>query len=143
MSARWDAGWQPYARAQRPDRRVQCYFCGEATAIISDGDNPEDTGRVEVYCLNSQCDAREVTALVTRDGHGCGWRADVQALDEIDKTPEMRQADRDRAARGQRFVSLAEIVHDLDDPERYVKQVARRTARAPLHEALGYEEPSP
>lgn len=134
---RWDAGWQPYARAGQPDQRVQCYFCGEMTAIISNGDNAEDAGRVEVYCLNSQCDAREVIVLVARDGHGCGYRADVRALDEIDKSPELRQEDREREARGDRFVNVGAVIDDLNDPERDRKMVARRTSRAPLDEVFG------
>ncbi|MFI7508637.1 hypothetical protein ACIBSS_17580 [Micromonospora aurantiaca] len=130
MSARWDAGWQPYARAGKPDQRVQCYFCGEASAIISDGDNPEDSGRVEVYCLNSQCDAREVTALVLRDAHGAGLRADVRALERIDETPALRRDPAD----SWRPINVGAWLDELDDPDRHRNMVGRRTSRAPLPE---------
>jgi len=37
-----------------------------------------------VYCDNSDCDAREITVVVDRDGAGAGSRADVRALQYLE-----------------------------------------------------------
>ncbi|MFB8181533.1 hypothetical protein ACFC8N_37040 [Streptomyces sp. NPDC055966] len=82
----WESGTTPWAR-RLPDaeqKALPCYFCGERTAMTSWGDLPDDTGRLEVYCDNELCDAREVVVLVQRDGAGAHDRADVRALRAID-----------------------------------------------------------
>ncbi|MGY2084870.1 hypothetical protein [Blastococcus sp. SYSU DS0539] len=61
-----------------------CYFCGRDTVRISHADLHADTGRVQLYCDNTHCAAREVTVLVERDGVGAGRRADVRALRALD-----------------------------------------------------------
>jgi hypothetical protein len=70
---------------------LPCYFCGSNVAKLSSGDRPDDPGRLELYCENQECDAREVAILVLRDGTGAPERADVRALREVDrpnKTPD-------------------------------------------------------
>ncbi|MBW4722428.1 hypothetical protein [Saccharothrix obliqua] len=62
-----------------------CYFCGEISAIVSMSDQPGDTGRVEVYCGNSDCEAREIVVLVLKDGtRQTAERSDVRVLRMID-----------------------------------------------------------
>jgi hypothetical protein len=94
-SGNWDAGTQPWVRQVAPSgysasaahgQGVRCYFCGHDTAKISGADVQNDTGRVEVYCDNTDCDARTVTILVEKDGGGAGQRADVRALHVIDSS---------------------------------------------------------
>ncbi|WP_299952640.1 hypothetical protein [uncultured Modestobacter sp.] len=89
----WAAGSQPWVRQVAPSgysasaahgRGVRCYFCGHDTAKISGADVQSDTGRVEVYCDNTDCDARTVTILVEKDGARAAQRADVRALQVID-----------------------------------------------------------
>ncbi|MFJ5657486.1 hypothetical protein ACIQD5_29700 [Streptomyces microflavus] len=67
---------------------LPCYFCGGRTAILGSGDRPDDPGRLEVYCDNPMCDAREIAVLVKRDGAGAPDRADVRALREVDRPRE-------------------------------------------------------
>ncbi|MFJ8696980.1 hypothetical protein, partial [Streptomyces roseolilacinus] len=86
----WEAGKTPWAREGR--KHLPCYFCGGHTAILSFGDRPDDPGRLELYCDNQMCDAREIVVLVKRDGAGAPERADVRALREVDRpreTPEV------------------------------------------------------
>ncbi|MFJ7909723.1 hypothetical protein [Kitasatospora sp. NPDC096204] len=90
MELGWDTGTTPWLRRaqaeQQPSgqKKVQCLFCGAQTAILSTGDLDGDQGRVEVYCDNGRCDAREVIMLVRRDGAHARWRADVRTLEAID-----------------------------------------------------------
>lgn len=92
MNNEWEAGTVPWLRRQQknatfghePDG-VQCMFCGAKTLKRSMGDRDEDPGRMELYCDNTDCDAREMVLLVTRDGAGAGDRADARALRLIDR----------------------------------------------------------
>nr|WP_202473915.1 hypothetical protein [Streptomyces sp. SID5466] len=89
--AEWDADATPWARRQGTGQTLPCYFCGEKTAILAFGDLPDDPGRLELYCDSPMCDAREVVVLVLRDGASADERADVRALEEVDrpnKTPQ-------------------------------------------------------
>jgi hypothetical protein len=43
-------------------------LCGKRTAIQSFGDLPTDHGRVQMYCENEHCDARETEVIVVDDG---------------------------------------------------------------------------
>lgn len=87
----WSVGEIPWVRdaltgaAERSRSYAQCYFCGEMTAMISANDLASDTGRVEVYCNNTRCEAREMTVLVSRDGSKASSRADVRILKSIDE----------------------------------------------------------
>ncbi|WP_237329683.1 hypothetical protein [Streptomyces sp. CBMAI 2042] len=81
----WVAGEVPWAR--QGTEHLPCYFCGR-TAILGSGDRPDDPGRLEVYCGNPMCDAREMVVLVKRDGAGAPDRADVRALREVDRPRE-------------------------------------------------------
>ncbi|MGY5884352.1 hypothetical protein [Modestobacter lacusdianchii] len=92
-SGTWVAGTQPWVRQVAPSgysasaahgQGVRCYFCGHDTAKVSGSDVQNDTGRVEVYCDNTDCDARTVTILVEKDGARAAQRADVRALHVID-----------------------------------------------------------
>lgn len=113
----WEAGETPWAR--HGERQLPCYFCGGHTAILSSGDRPDDPGRLELYCDNQMCDAREVVVLVKRDGAGAPDRADVRALREVDRPRETPAAldvmgryedNKNITARRQSTTSLALIV---------------------------------
>ncbi len=89
----WSAGDEPWIRRQSRlgagsatdnGGGAQCYFCGENTLKRSFGDLSADAGRVGVYCDNSDCDAREITVVVDRDGAGAGSRADVRTLQYLE-----------------------------------------------------------
>lgn len=80
----WETNQRPWARrALNNNEKVPCYFCGEAAVILSYGDERKDNGRLELYCNNPQCDARETTILVMRGG-GSHLRADVKALQAVE-----------------------------------------------------------
>lgn len=99
----WEAGSVPWARrSTSAGQAVRCYFCGGETAIGSYGDLPDDTGRLELYCDNELCDAREVVILVRRDGDDAYVRADVRALRAIDEgpNPPANALDRYHTAKG-------------------------------------------
>jgi hypothetical protein len=87
-------GDEPAIRRAAGDGRkldgYACPFCGEAQLLLSDGDLPIDTERVEVYCDNGYCAAREIVILVER-GDGAHKRADVQALRAVDRGTEAEQ----------------------------------------------------
>lgn len=95
---RWDAGAPPWVRLAAGGKSVldqpglrsvvptaRCLFCGDESLLVSWGDDYDDTGRVEMYCNNSLCDAREMTVLVRRDNAGAAQRADVRALRALDR----------------------------------------------------------
>lgn len=106
MSNTWEAGATPWLRRHQPETTwanepnpVQCMFCGGQTVKRSGSDDDEDPGRIELYCDNGSCDAREMVLLVKRDGDEAGQRADVRALRLVDEgkldvhasyPPEMR-----------------------------------------------------
>ncbi|PYC80495.1 hypothetical protein C7C46_12390 [Streptomyces tateyamensis] len=97
----WETGQQPWVRqrVKRASQALPCYFCGSNTAMLSDHDDDRDTGRVELYCDNQDCDAREVVILVLRDGAGAHDRADVQALHAVDAgSPTIGLLPTDRAS---------------------------------------------
>lgn len=84
----WASDSIPWVRLQKPNTKVQCYFCGDMTAILSFADKSHDPGRVELYCDNPHCDARETLILVLRDNaDDTAARADVRALRELDRPP--------------------------------------------------------
>jgi hypothetical protein len=92
MSEKWGAGDQPWLRRHQPEATynpvpaselLQCLFCGARTLKRSASDRPEDSNRLELYCDNSRCDAREMVLLVLRDKQP-GLRADVKALRLVD-----------------------------------------------------------
>ncbi|MFC9535999.1 hypothetical protein ACFT38_36865 [Streptomyces sp. NPDC056975] len=92
MDNEWEAGATPWLRRQQAEttwttaaRPVQCMFCGEQTVKRSVTDHDEDTGRLELYCDNGACDAREMILLVRRDGADASQRADVRALRLLDE----------------------------------------------------------
>lgn len=64
MTVSWDSGNVPWIRRHPHGTKVQCLFCGEIAAIVSDGDIGRDSGRVQVYCDNGACAAREIEVLV-------------------------------------------------------------------------------
>lgn len=91
MDNHWDAGTTPWLRRHQPEATwgnepnpAQCMFCGGQTLKRSAPDREEDAGRLELYCDNSLCDAREMVLLVQRDGAEAGLRADVRALHLVD-----------------------------------------------------------
>lgn len=78
-SGGWANGITPWLRHSR--KPFTCYFCGSVAAIRSWGDLDGDTERVEFYCQNSDCKAREVDVLVVDDGTDrTRRRADAKAL---------------------------------------------------------------
>jgi hypothetical protein len=87
----WEAGTTPWVRHAQPRisrgaraTRFQCYFCGGHSVTRSEHDNDHDNGRVELYCDNEHCDAKEIAVIVCRDGNAAGERADLRALAAID-----------------------------------------------------------
>jgi len=72
----------PWARRGRPDIAAPCFFCGNADSLIrSSGDLRPDRRRVQVYCDNDQCDAREVEVIVVDDATmATAERTDVRIL---------------------------------------------------------------
>lgn len=91
MSNEWEAGATPWLRRHQPKTTwasepnpVQCMFCGGQTIKRSESDRDDDPGRIELYCDNGSCDAREIVLLVKRDGANAFSRADVRALGLID-----------------------------------------------------------
>lgn len=130
----WDAGSVPWVQraldgsAWGSSGYAQCYFCGDMSVKLSVGDLSADHGRVEVYCDNGDCDAREMTTIVTRDGHHSDRRADVRMLDAIDAdnhTTEVRPLV---------VKSLSEIAQSEDS----AGALARRTSR----DAASYSSPA-
>ena len=89
----WMVGTSPAARRAQP-AGLLCLFCGERSCVLSYGDVPADTGRMQLYCENSECSAREVEVLVERDGSvETSERPDVKALRELDTPPQLRGGD--------------------------------------------------
>ncbi|MFE9812388.1 hypothetical protein [Streptomyces sp. NPDC005548] len=91
MDNEWEAGTTPWLRQHQTSAGwgpetdpVQCMFCGAKTLKRSATDREQDTGRMELYCDNQFCDAREMVLLVRRDGADAIFRADVKALNLID-----------------------------------------------------------
>lgn len=69
---------------QRTDRETDCYFCGQQTVLLSYGDLTRDHRRVQIYCDNSDCDAREVDVIVLDDGtEATRNRTDVGIVDHF------------------------------------------------------------
>ncbi|MBZ6211615.1 hypothetical protein KVH31_34535 [Streptomyces olivaceus] len=92
MPNEWEAGATPWLRRHQPEATyghepnpVQCLFCGGQTVKRSSSDDDEDPGRIELYCDNGSCDAREMVLLVRRDGEKADLRADVMALRMVDE----------------------------------------------------------
>ncbi|MEU4010257.1 hypothetical protein AB0H30_17480 [Streptomyces pseudogriseolus] len=91
MNNEWEAGATPWLRRHQTEatwgpeaNSVQCMFCGEKTVKRSASDREQDPGRLELYCDNQFCDAREMVLLVKRDGADAIFRADVKALHLVD-----------------------------------------------------------
>lgn len=72
----------PWARRGRHDIAAPCFFCGNDDSLIrSSGDLRPDRRRVQVYCDNDQCDAREIEVIVVEDGtEATAERTDVRIL---------------------------------------------------------------
>lgn len=79
-----DSQYIPWTRRRaRRDNPTSCYFCGASTLIRSMGDLSIDPRRVEVYCGNHRCDAREIAVVAVDDGtEGTAARTDVRVLAE-------------------------------------------------------------
>jgi hypothetical protein len=64
--------WYPQKRQQPAIRRQSttcpCPYCGDDSLIQSWGDRPADLVRVELYCLNPDCEAREITIVAETRG---------------------------------------------------------------------------
>lgn len=123
----WNAGDVPWVRetlegsAFGSSGYAQCYFCGELSVKLSVGDLSSDSGRVEVYCDNGNCDAREVTVIVTRDGHRSDRRADVRILEAVDQDTHTTEEG----------PIVARSLKEIADGEDSAGMLARRTDRGP------------
>jgi hypothetical protein len=75
----------PWIRGLDDDHEpARCFFCGHAALKLSGGDLPVDPRRVQVYCDNDQCDAREIEVIVMTDATGSTRsRTDVQIMQRI------------------------------------------------------------
>jgi hypothetical protein len=127
FKSQWNAGEVPWVRktlegsAFGSSGYAQCYFCGEQSVKLSVGDLGSDNGRVEVYCDNTNCDAREATVIVTRDGHHSDRRADVRILNAVDE-------DQHTTEQGP---IVARSLQDIKDGEDPAGTLARRTDTGP------------
>ncbi|WP_431220103.1 hypothetical protein [Leifsonia xyli] len=133
----WGAGETPWVREQLSGDPfgargyAQCYFCGEHTAKVSGGDLPGDNGRVEIYCDNTSCEAREVAVVVLRDGSKADTRADVRLL---------RAIDNDTHSTDWPPVEVVSWEGILDRTGNDGEVVARRTSRDPVtYSAPGWD----
>jgi hypothetical protein len=142
MNHEWEAGATPWLRRHQTEktwsieaRSVQCMFCGDNTLKRSTSDRDEDNGRIELYCDNHLCDAREMVLLVRRDGAEAIFRADVRALNLIDDgsfdvhaafPPQMRSH------------TMAELMADRGN---VVERRKRRAPRGAGRSTLGTAEP--
>lgn len=107
----WIAGAVPWARSA-PGPQL-CVFCGQTQCIRSRGDVAADTGRIQLYCDNDRCEAREVELIVMRDGTvETLKRPDVEALRAIDEPPALRQSDKPMFRTAGEWIDL----FDGDDP---------------------------
>jgi hypothetical protein len=117
----WERGSAPKVRDTAEDKRHvhgwTCPFCGADELLISDGDLPADCDRIELYCDNPGCDAREFVILATR-GEGVHERADVLALEAVDSGTRAEQE-----AEGVEFSE--------DEGGRVIARSARWTPRDP------------
>ncbi len=109
-----------------------CPFCSAQTLLLSVGDIGADRDRVEVYCDNTDCDAREIVVLLMR-GEGAHDRADVIALQAVDEGTRAEQEARgfefkedDAGNVVARSASLGAIARD-DDESRIVEYRTRPT----------------
>lgn len=71
----------PWVRRVPREIPASCYFCGHDRLIRSMGDLSVDHRRVQVYCDNDRCDARETEVVVIDDGtEDTAARTDVRIL---------------------------------------------------------------
>lgn len=75
----------PWIRSLEDHHEVaRCFFCGHNTLMRSAGDLSVDPRRIEVYCDNDQCDAREIEVIVMSDDtQSTRSRTDVRILQRI------------------------------------------------------------
>lgn len=88
----WDPGSLPWIRGLQSATEGEpgvgyatCLFCGAASWKLSVSDFPLDHARITLYCDNSNCDARDIEVMVTRDSGPARRRADVRGLRAIDQ----------------------------------------------------------
>lgn len=142
MNNEWEAGATPWLRRHQTDktwsieaRSVQCMFCGADTIKRSTSDRDEDPGRIELYCDNQSCDAREMVLLVRRDGADAIFRADVRALKLIDDgTLDVHAAFPPQV----KSYTMAELLVDRPD---VVERRRRRSERGADRATLGGPKP--
>ncbi|WP_367540366.1 hypothetical protein [Streptomyces globisporus] len=119
----WDAKEDPWVRRPEAGDQLPCYFCGGNTAIRSFGDRADDQSRLELYCDNDLCDAREAVVLLLRNGQDAHLRADVRALRQVDRgsTPPRdldiveRQEDRRRVSLRRKNPRSTIVVTEADE----------------------------
>lgn len=95
---RYDEKHEPAIRkAQTAQRRLPgypCPFCGSKSLLLSYGDIVADKYRIELYCDNAMCDAREMTVVALRmEGPVSDIRTDVAALAAVDSGSDEEQAE--------------------------------------------------
>ena len=94
----WTPGDTPPAlrRALSPPRGFQfdavrdgptCPYCGANSLIRSYSDQADDDLRIDAYCTNTHCTAREIVVLAWTSGYA-GRRADLEALRAVDHGPQ-------------------------------------------------------
>lgn len=77
----YEVGDPPYGRLYSEDLR--CPFCGARKVIIGYEDEKDDSGRLDLYCDNQECEVRTFVVLAQHIGRP-NDRADVIALQTID-----------------------------------------------------------
>lgn len=137
MPPRYSVGEQPAIRQQADDRGHidghPCPFCGSKTLLQSRGDLASDTERVEVYCNNTLCDAREVIILIRR-GERTDERADVQALTTVDRGTESEQ---ERDGYTLRRDATGRLIERSLDTHAFLRPMSRGSAPRPWSTDVG------
>lgn len=78
----WDGEEEPWIRRDN-NHYIRCPFCGcEDTVSYASSDYEDDNIRIELYCENARCDAREFVIMVRRSS--AARRSDQLALERID-----------------------------------------------------------
>jgi hypothetical protein len=91
--------WLPQRRQQPAIRKqpTACPYCGDDSLILSWGDDAKNLVRIELYCKNEDCEAREITIVAETRG-AAPARADLDRRSRA--TPSEPRRPRGKQIRG-------------------------------------------